>query len=258
MNEIKIAEYESALRKHFGELCADRELQKLNSKRCTQLCFSATEWGGDFAETHNRIMFLGKANNGASVYDELNVEKLFKKGSSVFSVEDGMHWIDRQWDTPNEYGGWRPGKSQFFRVMRSVAEAFYEHDEWYRHIAYGNFCKCNVNNNTSPDWRVYGGRTELLTRLLETDLKYLNPKFIVCFTGSGDVGAKHETLWFSKMFLDNLKQPARLVKTIPWSQYQLLVYESGTRYFLVTEHPMGKSERSHVEAIVNAIQDYSL
>lgn len=251
---IDVVAYEKALRAQFEVLCRDRVLQSLHKNAKTSLCFSATEWGSLFAETENRILFVGKANNGAfrPLQSQLRVEDLFGR-NAIFNPSSGLTWNASNWNlTESGHGGdWRPSRSPFFRVLRGVAEGLYG-KEWDRRVAYGNFCKCNVEINSSPDARVYENCREIFANLFKIDLQYLNPKFVICFTGSGDDNAKRQTLWFSKKFLPFVGELPNA--NVRWGDYCVRVFEVAGRYYLISEHPQGKPETLHVETLLKVIR----
>ena len=67
--------------------------------------------------------------------------------------------------------------------------------------------------------------------MLNVDLKYLNPNFVICFTGSGD-----STFWFSKMFLGYLDAvETDCVQWIGDNRFCIRVYHARGRYFLVAK-----------------------
>ena len=248
---IDFDSYRESLKHLYEKLCVDDELIRIHTK--TPLCFSATEWGDCFSDTNPRVLFLGKANNGAYRPKRLAVDELFDGNDLILSNGGGMKWIDDTWDCPNKCG-WYPGRSPFFRVLRKMSEElcdlYHWKSSWYKYVAYGNFGKCNIDANPSPSMRIYSDRELLFAEMLNVDLKYLNPNFVICFTGSGD-----STFWFSKMFLGYLDAvETDCVQWIGDNRFCIRVYHARGRYFLVSEHPQGKPEDSHVETMLKIIE----
>ena len=253
--------YKKELMGLYQRLCEDEELVRLQMK--APLGFSATAWGDRFMESEPRILFLGKANNGAHTAQlqngncAIDLDELFT-GSASILLGNG-EWMDEyhdKWDRPNAFG-WHPGRSPFFRVLRQVSEMLCARygwckENWHRYVAYGNFSKCNVDAAVSPCLRILNGREDLFTEILKVELRYLAPDFIVCFTGSGE----GTTRWFSDLFLTRLG--AVEAEVFPWcegNRYCVRVFKWQNRYLLVTEHPQRKPEAVHAKAICRAIEN---
>ena len=250
--------YKDELKGLYGQLCGDAELITIH--RANPLCFSATEWGDCFPKSFPKVLFIGKANNGAYKPHKLDVDELFgtkissSRCGSILSNGGGMKWIQDTWSKPNN-SDWCPGHSPFFRVLRKIAVEIcdkygWPRSEWYKYFAYGNFSRCNIDSSRGPSLKVIGGREDLFTEILNVDLKYLMPDFVVCFTGS----KKGKTRWFSDMFLRRLG--AEKETAVQWkgdSRYCLVAYKVKETYFLVTEHPQGKPEELHAKTVCNVI-----
>lgn len=250
--------YKDELKCLYRQLCEEEKLIRIHEKN--PLCFSATEWGDRFPMSNPKVLFIGKANNGAHKPDKLDVDKLFEsRDGAILSNGGGLKWIQDKWSIPNKLDRC-PCHSPFFRVLCRIAIGMCEKwgwlkSEWFKHVAYGNFAKCNIDSSQGPSLRVIGGREKLFTDMLKVDLKYLAPDFVVCFTGS----KRGKTLWFSDMFLrqfDAIKET-----TVHWngdSRYCIAVYKVRNTYFLVTEHPQGKPEESHAKTVCSVIEKIML
>lgn len=246
--------YKQSLISLYQKLCEDDELKRIHQK--IPLCFSATEWGDCFLDSSPKVLFLGKANNGAIVPKQLDVRELFEGEEAILSNGGGLKWISDTWAMRRENSRWYPKHTPFFRVLRSIAEELceqygWEKAKWYQYVAYGNFGKCNIDESPSPSMRIFAGREALFAKMLEVDLEYLRPDFVVCFTGSGK-----STRWFSNMFLNRLG--AIEGASVEWDgdkRYCLRVYRWKGRYFLVTEHPQRKPEPPHVKTVCRGIEE---
>ena len=47
-----------------------------------------------------------------------------------------------------------------------------------------------------------------------------------------------------------------LLESREWGKYKIDVYKIGEVYYLVSEHPQGKKESLHVEAILSILEKY--
>ena len=79
-------------------------------------------------------------------------------------------------------------------------------------------------------------------------METFNPHIIVCLSGKG---------WYFDFLcgVNNDTEPS-VVATEKWDKYEAVVYKIGDRIFIGSEHPQGKPERAHVEAITKLIKKY--
>lgn len=213
------------------------------------LCPFFMQWGNVFPIAENSgILFYGRATNGW-VTQELDVDKLFDLSidERIFVRDDQMQWVEDC--APIKKGCYSTKRSAFWRVIRRTASNFYGNGE-LQHIGWSNLCKI-APDGSNPGEKLFNAQFPAIREIMKMELEFFSPKHIVCLTGMG----------WCMPFLKFLKEECELkvLYTYQWNEkYSVNVYNIGEKYFYVSEHPQGKKEDAHVDALVHAITDIGL
>ena len=182
-------------------------------------------------EPRTGFMFYGRANNGW----EEGVNDTF---DTIYNAQlDGLYkYIEKN-------------KSAFLRVPGRVFSEYYG-DDWLSHVVYSNLYKVSRHekNPTDPECRV---QLEYVKEIFEKEVETMSPKFVVLLTGEN--WAKDFILYING---EEMPQP---LETIIWDEdygYSLSVYKIDEVYYIVSEHPQGKKEDLHAEAILSIFEKY--
>lgn len=182
-------------------------------------------------EPRTGFMFYGRANNGW----EEGVNDTF---DTIYNAQlDGLY----------EYI--EDNKSAFFRVAGRVFSECYG-DDWLSHVVYSNLYKVSRHekNPTDPEC---DAQRKYVTEIFKKEIETLLPKFVVLFAG---------TNWADEFicYINGEEMPQPL-ETIIWDEdygYSLSVYKIDEVYYIVSEHPQGKKEYLHAEAILSIFEKY--
>ena len=219
-----------ALRPIYERMLADERISKLSKKN---YCCMAPVVGNNYPkEPRTGFMFYGRANNGW----EVGVDDTF---DTIYNAQlDGLYkYINEDND------------SAFFRVAGRVFSEYYG-DDWLSHVVYSNLYKVSRHkkNPTDPECRV---QLEYVKEIFEKEVETMSPKFVVLLTGEN--WAKDFILYING---EEMPQP---LETKKWSddyRYSLSVYKIDEVYYIVSEHPQGKKEDLHAEAILSIFEKY--
>lgn len=193
------------------------------------------QWGKQFPSNPNEgILFVGRATNGWH-YSALDPKRIFSEDPDlrVFNRENQMEWADGY-----------VHKSAFWRVIKAVSQQNHA-EPWYDHIAWSNLCKIAPEIEGNPSNSMYYDHLELNCAILKTEITILSPKVVVMLT-------KMNWAVDYLKYLNKGVIPA-LVATENWGNYQAQLYDIGNCFVVVSEHPMGKKESLHTEAIQRLI-----
>lgn len=204
------------------------------------------QWGEFFPhEVNSGIMFYGRATNGWITF-ESNVDKLFDRdsGDCIFALEDQMQWVEDCAGSQEEY--YNSNRSAFWRVIRRTAAHFYPEDELL-HICWSNVCKI-APDKANPNEGLFYAQLPIARNIMKRELEIFSPKHVVLLTGQS---------WCQDFlyFLNGNQLPEPLT-SYPWGandEYSIMVYKIGDIFFYVSEHPQGKNEGTHVQALIKAI-----
>lgn len=186
------------------------------------------------------ILFVGRACNGWDAYsDDVNI--LFGKGEGTIFKQDSIRNLIST-ANPN----YNANLSAFWRVIGNLSSLYYG-KQWMDYIAWTNLYKIAPEEG-NPDRSLGGLQYGHCVRILECEIDLLSPKVIVFFTGDDSKD------WIT----DNFIKAAcggilPSFKKIRWDKYSLLYAEIDGRILIVTEHPQGKKEDPHVEALYGCI-----
>lgn len=212
----------------------------LNEVTFEDICTFCVQWGPKFPKENNTgLLFIGKAVNGW-VNDETDVDVLFGDSDNrVFDRKDQMVWVN------NAEGGesYNTKKSAFWRVVKRISAKYYPED-WYTNIAWSNLCKIAPFSQGNPSDKLYYEQLESCQQILSREIEILSPKVVIMFTSG-----------WEKDFLNYLNDNNELQSqsTIEWDGYKTQLYVIKGTKFIVSQHPQGKAEDKHVDAILNLI-----
>ncbi|OAV69964.1 hypothetical protein Barb6XT_00166 [Bacteroidales bacterium Barb6XT] len=206
-------------------------------KNIYTLCAFCAQWGKEFPEEKNSgILFVGRATNGWPE-EEHDVDAIFGESSKIFACNDLME----EWANNNP-------KSAFCRVIRKTMQMLYSDEEWQAHVAWSNLCKIAPQSGSPKRNTFYSNQLNAYRKILETEIEILSPKFVVMLTGDD----------WAEDFLPYLNggEHPESIDTAYWGGYEAKVYEIKNVTYIVSRHPQGKPEESHVETIAELINKY--
>lgn len=206
------------------------------------LCPFALQWGKEFPkDEHEGILFVGRATNGWVSFSD-DVDVLFgEDDEAIFNRKDQMMWVH---NLSGSSHGYNTRRSAFWRVIRGVSSAYYPHPE-LAHVAWSNVTKV-APDGANPGNALYYAQLDACKRILAKEIEILSPRYVVFLTGHG----------WAIDFLKGLNgdsAPTRILKE-PWDGFFARSFEIGGRTFILSEHPQGKPEESHIAAICTIIE----
>ncbi len=224
---------------HMIQVVLDAGFNYDTAKFCMQ-------WGKNFPASENEgILFYGRANNGW-ITSSNDVNELFTEGSEdcIFALGNQMSWMEDDYIENDNGGGYRPSRSAFIRTMRNVASEYY--DEWSSHVAWSNLYKIAPWKGGNPSDSLCYTELDDCVKIMQAEISFLSPCSVVMLTG-----------WnWAKDFLIPMNggQEPEYIDKEAWGDYWAWAYRIGGRLIIVSEHPQGKPEAAHAEAIVNLIE----
>jgi len=220
---------------HMIQAVRDEGIGYETAKFCIQ-------WGKEFpAEENEGILFYGRANN-SWVTSSDSLEELFAEGGEecIFARENQMAWMEED----ETESGYRPSRSALIRTMRNVASEYYV--DWSSHVAWSNLYKIAPWEGGNPNDELCDAEYEDCVEIMRKEIDFLSPRIVVMLTG----------YHWAKDFLVSMnagQEPKYIDKEV-WGDYEAWAYRIDGRLFVVSEHPQGKPEAVHAEAIVNLIE----
>ena len=195
-------------------------------------CCMAPYVGSKFPTTANDgIILYGRANNGWNTGVDDDYDIIYDKGPE--GVTDYI----------------KGDSSSFFRTAAKTFSTFYGED-WYEYVTYSNLYKVAPSAG-NPNNSICGSQWEYVTEIFKHEINTLSPKFVVMFAGKKWAD---DFMWY----INGEKMPKPL-ETKEWDEnmgYEINVYKIGEVYYLITEHPQGKKESLHIEAILSILKKY--
>lgn len=212
--------------------------------------FFCMQWGKLYPEMDNTgILFIGRATNGW-VTDKEDIDILFGNSEErIFNRTDQMQWVE---DCEGNKSGYNTQKSAFWRVIKNVSKRYYS-ENWSAYVAWSNICKVAPYEKGNPNNSLYYAQIDLCCSILGIEIELLSPKIIILFTGEN----------WAEDFLCYLtdKESPQVIKCKHWgkeNQYTMKVYLIDGRIYILTEHPQGKKEDLHIQAIIEAINEMNI
>ena len=205
------------------------------------------QWGKHFPEEKNTgIMFYGRANNGWVCFDT-NVEDIFDPNNTerAFARDDQMIWVE---ESAGDVDGYNTNSSAFWRVIRNVANEFYPENE-LQHIVWSNLCKI-APDGSNPSDALYYAQLPSACEIMKSEIDFFSPRHVVLLTGES------WAMPFLKQIFGNDEPTIVGRATFGGARdYEIKVYEKENVFYYVSEHPQGKNESTHIEALVNLIKE---
>ena len=154
-----------------------------------------------------------------------------------------MLWVDNH---AGNTDGYNTNNSAFWRVIRRTASAFHK-DDSLLHVAWSNVCKVAPDGGNPSDSLFYA-QLPSARAIIQKEIEIFSPKHVVLLTGQG----------WAKDFLYflNGNKHTKSTQRYEWgsdNQYAVKTYEIGGVNYYLSEHPQGKNENTHVNALVKAI-----
>lgn len=218
-----------ALRSLYEAMLKDNGISVLKEEN---YCCMAPSVGEKYPKMPNEgIVFYGRANNGWTTGVDDSFDTIYDDGA-----EGLTDYI-------------KGNSSPFFRTAGKAFSNYYG-EEWYEHVAYSNLYKVAPHSG-NPTNTVCGTQWEYITEIFKKEIKTLSPKFVVMFAGKCWAD---DFVWY----VNGEKMPEPL-ETIEWDKnygYEINIYKIEEVYYLITEHPQGKNETLHAQAIIEIIEKY--
>lgn len=214
-----------ALRSLYEAMLKDEKISVLSERN---YCCMAPYVGSKFPTTANDgIIFYGRANNGWKTGVDDDFDTIYNKGSEGLTdyINDNC--------------------SPFFRTAGKAFSNYYG-EEWYEYTAYSNLYKV-APSASNPEAKICNYQWEYVADIFMKEIEILSPKFAVLFTNE-DWG------WKFLHYINNKENPQFLCSE-NWDKYRIDIYKIGDVYYLISEHPQGKPEQEHADAILRVIQD---
>ena len=199
------------------------------------------QWGKDFPQGENEgLLFYGRANNGW-ISSSNDVEELFADGGEdcIFARDNQMEWMAE--DVVDDY---RPSSSAFIRTIKNVASEYY--DNRTSHVAWSNLYKVAPWEGGNPSDALCYAQLEDCKKIMQKELAFTSPRAVVMLTG----------YYWAKDFLEYMNDGLEpdCIGYEKWGGYEAWAYRLEGRLLIVSEHPQGKPEAAHAEAIVKLIE----
>lgn len=200
------------------------------------------QWGEKYFDKENSgILFVGKATNGwVSKSRDINV--LFGE-NGIFDRKDQMKWIQ---NLENNTKGYNTKNSAFWRLIKRVTELQNGKNEWYNKIAWSNLYKISFEKG-NPNEKLKQQQLEICKRILETEIKILQPKIVIFLTS----GWEHN--FVNYLIKDT---PKEKYKSVEWgNKYKTKGFLFNNTIYILSHHPQGKNENEHTKAIIEILNN---
>lgn len=192
---------------------------------------------------NNRILFVGKANNGW-INDDRNVESLFDitNKNRIVNRDDQMEWI-KNLEGKKVEEHYNTRKSAFFRLMKRISVSLLENkNDWYNYVAWTNLYKIAPWEGGNPTSTLKNMQQEYCAKILEKDFEFLNPSIIIFLTSR----------WENDLLKNSLYKNNKKEFTM-WGKYKTYHNNIDEKLLIYSLHPQGKSETKHHAAIKNIV-----
>ncbi len=218
-------------------------------------CVFCAQWGEAFLSQNKdqKFMVVGRAVNGW-IHNKLDADVLFGNGEErIFNRPDQIEWVQTSYDNSE---GYRTSRSSFWRVVKTIAIKSHgrTHKDWYSNVAWSNLFKVAPNRiGGNPNKKLRDIQRKYCIAIFLKELETLNPDVIIMFTGGWEGYFLKHILGLGKE--KSLPDP---IHKVTWagkylSKLYVITCFGKKRKFIVSEHPMGKKEDSHIEAILKLI-----
>lgn len=201
------------------------------------------QFGAKYPEEKNKgIIFVGRSVNGWLQGEDKTFENLIIRRMKW--MQEGKNGIKT--------------KSQFIKIAKDISRDIYRADdnsknnkEWYDNIAWSNLYKVAPEKGGNSSIKIRKKYCEDCISIFEKEIDILSPKIVVLLTG-----------WtWAKPFLYDLNNGEKLEKLeeISWDKdknYKAKAIKIKDIIYILSEHPQGKLEESHINAILELIHKY--
>lgn len=200
------------------------------------------QWGNEFPkEERSGILFVGKATNGW-ISKSREIEDIFGESPNrIFGRGDQMRWVSR---LESNTEGYNTRNSAFWRVIKRISEFKNGNEEWTSKIAWSNLYKLSLIIG-NPTEALKKQQEEVCKKILETEISILNPKYVIFLTS----GWEHN---FVKYLIQDSSK--KNFEKIEWGKYNTKGFLVNDVIYILSSHPQGKNENSHVNAIKEVIK----
>ena len=213
--------------------------EKLPGAVTVKFCFQC---GKLFPKAKNAgLLFVGRCTNGWHSYSN-DVDELFDQNSPqcVFK-KDAIRCMFEGKDPYN------PNLSSFWRVTKRIAEYFYG-DSWFDYVAWTNLFKIAPEEGNCGA-KLGGLQYKYVVDILRVEVEILSTKVIIFFTG--DEAKDWITTDFIKAVTESSIMPS--FNKTAWGKYSFSWAIIEERLIIITEHPQGKPEETHWQALLQCI-----
>lgn len=234
MNKEQFLENESSL---YCQLAKIKEVRGKNG-------IFLPEVGSEY-QVGKGLMICGRAARWSQddyIYDEYDTPSMAQaQVERIFGAEEQIEWAEKSRGCRE---GYNTARSPFWRVIREVSSspALYS-EAWYKHIIYNNLYRVSADDRPTDSF--CRKQRKFCSKLLVNEIEYFAPKAVLCLTG----------MCWAEEVLEEAGISVEVSRTIPWGNYAVSVVESDMTTFLISEHPQGKREKPHVDAILEGLED---
>lgn len=218
--------------------------QLLDENSFNDICTFSFQWGENYPfNKKSGLLFVGKAVNGWGKGDT-DVTQLFDRANPdrIFAREDQMEWVNNHWGNTYEYN---TRKSAFWRLIKNVTETYYP-EKWYSNIAWTNLYKVAPYKGGNPKGKLQNSQRKYCFDILKKEIEILTPKYVIFLTSGWEC-----------TFIEHLKgsEEMKIVDEKRWGKYETTMIEINGIKFIKSQHPQGKNESNHLNAIIELINE---
>lgn len=221
--------------------------------------YYAAQWGECFPSGDNDgILFIGRATNDWRT-DSEDVNILFGDPyttDTIFNCYDQMIWVENcaKQESSDTYNS---NRSAFWRLIRRIARFYHKIDNVDRFgdlkkIAWSNICKVAPYSG-NPNDSLYYAQLDIAEKILETEIKYLSPKYLIFLTGWS--WAADTITYLTKQSKEDIENRIDWLEWGHNNKYRTGRLEMDNTVFIISEHPQGKNVDAHFDTIMKLINE---
>lgn len=215
----------------------------------TDLCHFCMEHGSKYQS--GGLLVVGRATNDwigqFSKHDSESAQSALDEISPRMGASL-LQEVFAKWKTSTEYN---PNRSAFWRVHRNLVCSLVhdDPDTWFEHAAYSNLCKIAPTSGNPGD-DLFFHQFELCLEILQLEILILQPKQVVFLTGYDWAG------WFTARLLepDTRQESLPFRPELDGCEFVQQAFTLDRTHYIVSRHPQGKPEESHIEEIMRVIR----
>lgn len=223
------------------------------------LRYYAAQWGECFPSGDNDgILFIGRATNDWRT-DSEDVNILFGDPyttDTIFNCYDQMIWVENcaKQESSDTYNS---NRSAFWKLIRRIARFHHKIDNVDRFgdlkkIAWSNICKVAPYSG-NPNDSLYYAQLDIAEKILETEIKYLSPKYLIFLTGWS--WAADTITYLTKQSKEDIENRIDWLEWGHNNKYRTGRLEMDNTVFIISEHPQGKNVDAHFDTIMKLINE---